>query len=354
MTQRINGTSMITVYSGNSIELEFEVRINTQLVDLTGLTGKLKVFLDIPDTNATYVIDKTLTIPTQEDEALGTCNCVLSETETVQTAAVYRYYLVFTYDTDDDRVLQDGTIKIVGDDTDRIGQIKLKYGLDFDYYTMREALNYGQSQLLNIGYEFVDKYVDNLDSNNCFLIDNYVMDKNFDEKVDEDDIYLFEYLTESPYTINELGANIASITFNHPGGFTVIEMDASYPSASSYKMRVQYYKGLETFSYLNNDIRYLEELLAIFHLFDILPIYKLQHGITKRDINGVKIEFDQKGISTFMKDLRNKITYQISKIRSLTIKPIIINKDYGMVNNNYNLGIDNSTSRYRNYGRRFL
>ena len=132
MTQRINGSRMIPVYAGNSIELEFEVRQETQLVDLTGLTGKLKVFLDIPDTNATFVIDKILTIPTQTGTALGTCSCVLSETESDQFPAVFKYYLVFTYDTDDDRILQEGTIKVIGDDTDRINQIQQKYGLKYE------------------------------------------------------------------------------------------------------------------------------------------------------------------------------------------------------------------------------
>lgn len=351
MSQKLSGSRMVTLYAGNSKELEFEVRKDGELVDLTDTTGKLKVFLEIPDTNETYIIDKTLTIPTQEDDALGTCSCTLSETETDQFPGVYRYYLVFTYDTDDDRVLQDGNIKIVGDDTDRINQIQNKYGLKYDYYTMREALNYAQSQLLNIGYEYVDEFIHTLDSNNCFKIDNYVMDKNFDEVVDSDDLYVFEYTSESPYTVTDLSSNISSVTFNHPGGFTVVEMDDSYPSASSYKLRVQYYRGLQTFSYLNNDIRYLEELLTVYHLFDILPIYKLQHGITKRDINGTKVEFNQRGIDDFKEKLRQQITYQISKIRSLDIKPIIINKDYGIYTNRV-VGIDNSYSRYRNEGGR--
>lgn len=353
MSDKITGNSMIPIYAGNSIELEFTVRKDSQLVDLTGLAGKFKVFLDVPGEDETFVIDKSLTIPTQTGDALGTCSCVLTGNETDQYTSVYKYYLVFTYGVSDDRVLQEGTVKIIGDDTDRINQIKLKYGLDFDYYTMREALNYAQSQLLNNGYEYVEKIIDTLDSNHCFLIENYVMDKNFDEVVDDDDIYLFEYQSESPYTINNLSSHISNITFNHPKGMTIVQMDGTYPSDSSYKMQIQYYKGLQSFSYLNNDIKYLEELYAIYHLFDVLPIYKLQHGITKRNINGINVEFNHDSIRTLMVDLRDKILYQISKIRSLSIKPVIINKNYGYNNSPFNYGFDYSASRYRDFNRRF-
>ena len=179
------------------------------------------------------------------------------------------------------------------------------------------------------------------------------MDKNFDELIDEDDLYLFEYQKESPYAINNLSTHIESITFNHPKGFTIIEMDGSYPSDSSYKMQIQYYKGLQTFSYLNNDIKYLEELFTIFHLFDILPIYKLQHGVTKRDINGVKVEFNQEALNILKKDLMERITYQKSKIRSLDIRPVVINKDYGSYKG-LGAGLDSSASRYRNSGRGYI
>lgn len=344
---------MKQVYAGKSAELNFTVRQNSQLVDLTGLTGELKVFLDVPGENDPYIIVKSLTIPTQEDEALGTCSCVLTSAETEQFSEVYKYYLVFNYGTDDDRVLQEGSLRIIGDDEDRINQIKKKYSLNFDYYSMREAFNYAQSQILNVGYEFIDKRVDTLDTNNCFLIENYVMDKNFDEVINKDDVYVYEFQKHTPFNINNLSDHIESITFNHPGGKTIVKMDDKYPSDSSYTLQIQYYRGLKDFSYVYNDVKYLEELFTLYHLFDMLPIYKLQHGITKRDLNGVKIEFNHEAINVLKEDLRQRILYQISKIRSLSIKPVMINKDYGLNKGIFNYGLDSSASRYREAGRRF-
>lgn len=348
---KINGYTLIPIYAGKSIELEFEVRKEGQLVDLSDLTGRLVVFLEVPGVDEEYVIDESLTIPDQTGGGLGTCSVILDSTMTDQYAAVYRYYLLFTYGTGDERVLQDGTINIIADDTDRINQIKTKYGLEFDHYTLVNAYNYSHSQLLNCGYEYVDKTIENLDDNNCFLIDNYAMDANFDGKVDIDDIEIIEYQKNSPYNINNLNDNVDEIKFNHPGGKIIVQMDAKYPSEGSYKIRVRYYKGLQSYSYLINDINYLEELYMIFHLFEIMPIYKLQHGITKRDINGVKVEFNKEAIDAFKDDLRKQITYQVSKIRSLNIKPVIINKDYGGYKPILHYGPDYSASRYRFFDR---
>ena len=350
---QIKGNTMITAYVTKAKELEFIIYKDAQLIDLTGLTGTIRVYLDIPGSNGSDVISKALTIPAQTGTAEGTCSVVFDDDDTDITAAVYNYQLIFVYDTDDNRVLQAGTINLVGDDEDRVSQIKQKYGFSFDNYTLNDALNYARSQLLNIGYQYIEKTISGTDTNDCFLIENYVMDKDFSGVVDVDDLVLFEYMNESPYTINDLTANISSVTFNHPKGYTIVEMDGTYPSSSSYKMEIQYYKGLQTYSYLFNDIKFLEELLMIYHLFDVLPIYKLQHGIKKREINGIKVEFNDEAIYTLKKDLRTKINYQIGKIRSLGGKAVYINKDYGVDNGVYNYGMDNSATRYRNFDERF-
>jgi hypothetical protein len=351
---KIKGNVMIPVYAGKGKELEFLIYENGQVVDLTGLTGTLVVWLDIPGQDEDFVIEKALTIPTQTGENIGSCSCVLDNDDTDLTPAVYNYQLIFNYGTSDDRVLQSGTIHIIGDDTDRIEQIKEKYGFKFDYQTLNTAFNFAHSQMLNIGYEYIDRVLNTTDSNDCFTIDNYVMDKNFDGLVDEDDIVIFEYMNETPYTINDLATHVTGVTFNHPNGLAIIQMDGSYPSSSGYKVRVQYYKGIETYSYLINDIHFLEELLMTYHLFDILPIYKLQHGISKRDLNGVKIEYDDEAIKLLKEDLRIKILNQISKIRNLDGRGFRISKDYGRDSTIFNYGIDNSATRYRDFRRGFL
>jgi len=350
---QIKGNTMITVYAGKAKELEFIIYENAQLVDLTGLTASFNMWLDIPGQDETYVLTKALTIPTQTGTAEGTCSCVLDDTDTVVDAGVYNYELLFVYGANDVRVLQVGTVKVTGDDDTRIEQIKIKYGFKFDNYTLNEALTYAHAQILNIGYEYKDMILNGTDTNDCLLINNYVMDKNFDGAVDADDITIFEYMNQTPYTINDLSSNVSSVTFNHPMGKTIIQMDDTYPSSGSFKVRVQYYKGLETYSYLISDIQFLEELLMTYHLFDVLPIYKLQHGISKREINGHKIEYNAEAVTTLKLDLRKKIINQISKIRSLSGVPLRISKDYGRDSGIFNYGVDNSATRYRDFGRGF-
>jgi len=314
----------IKIQKNTSKSLSFVIKDdNDNVINLASATGKIKVHLDIPGTNNTYVIDKALTI----DSAIrGECSVTLENTDTNIDASIYRVILEFNYAIGDDRVYSYGTFTIYGDDTERLQQIKTKYGLTYDDYTLQTAFDWSHQQMLNNAYQKIEQSVNGTE----FKIDNYVMDKNFDGVVDTSDLEIIEYMSSSPYTVNNLNSNISSVVYNHPAGKSYITMDASYPSNSSFKVRVTYYKGSDSHSDLLVDIKRLEELYTLYHLFDILEPHKLQTGITDKTINGVSIVFDQEGIRTFKKDLYNQIQNSILKIKPFDgmFGSVLISKEY--------------------------
>ncbi len=347
MNEEIKSNIQIPLFKNKGDELTFVIYDNEgSPVDLTGLTGKFQVYLDTPQTTDVNVIDKALVIPTQEGTSLGKCTCSLDDDDLDIDTAIYNYKLVFVYGVDDNRILQTGTVNVIGDDNTRIEQIKKKYGLTFDYYTMRTALNFAHKQMLSYAYVFEELTIPQTDSNDQILIENYVMDSDFDNSVTSADIDVFEYQKESPYDTNDLTANVSAVTFNHPNGKTILTMDGAYPTDSTYTLMVKYYRGIDTFSNLNQDIMYLEEMFVLLHLFSILSPYKLQYGITRRSINGVKVEFNFEAIQEFKSKLNIDINQVKLRIRGLTYKNIIIDKDYGDPTSSY----DGSRFTYNNRG----
>jgi len=284
-------------------------------IDLTALTGTFSAFLDVPGDNGVAKITQAITIV---DATAGQVSVTLDDTQSAVIPAIYLYDLTFVYGTDDNRVLNSGTIQIIGDDTIRLNEIKCKYGLGFDYYTMKSALDYAHVQIpLNA---FSNETGTNLytDANNIIPICNYVMDSNFDGTVDENDIEVYEYMSVSPYTTNDLSSNITSVNFDHPSGRTYITMDDTYPT-TNFTLDVKYARADKKYSDAILTIDYLEELFVLKQLFSTMEINKLHRGITSRSINGVDISFDKTAIDEFIKTLDIWIYNETLKLKPFKV-----------------------------------
>jgi hypothetical protein len=222
----------------------------------------------------------------------------------------------------------------------RVVEIKNKYKLGYGNDTMLEALKYARERIR--GTAFVREKGRGMitDSNNVLTLCNHVMDSDFDGVISKEDIVVKQYLRQSPYTVVDLTSNISSVIFDHPSGFTYIIMDNKYPS-QGYELEISYSRGVVNPSQAEATIKYLEELYVIQHLFKILPVYKLQRGLTTLNINGVDITFDKNSIDDFLKQLSNWISNEIMKVKPFSVcdvqgfgnttplmKSILINKGY--------------------------
>jgi len=317
----------IQIYKNKTKDLSFVIqpKENEKYYDLTGATGLIKVQLSIPGQDDAVVISKALTI---DDAEQGKCSVTLENSDTDINVAIYSYTLEFNFSIGDDRILQSGLFEILGDDITTIETIKQKYEFSYDNYTMQNALDYAREQILSNAFMKQETTFSKKD--NIIKILNYVADMNFDDTVDASDISLIEYQQKTPYTVNDLSSNISSVNFDHPNGYTIITMDDEYPSDSTYKLKLVYYQIYKKYADLKKKIRYIEELYVIEHLFKTLEIYKLQHGMTNKTLNGVTIEFNKQAIDDFLKQLKSWIGNEIMKVRPLkgAFKPVTIPKTY--------------------------
>ena len=314
----------IEIYKGKSQILNFVIKDRyDEIIDLGSATGKIKVFLQKPGQNDVFVIEKTLTI----DSVLkGEVSITLDDNDTDISVADYKYLLEFSYGADDNRVLGEGKFTISGDDIVRINQIKTKYGLEYDEYSMLAAISWSHKQMKNNA--FIAEEKDFKSKKDEFIIENYVMDNNFDNIVNKDDIDIIEFMSKTPYTVKDLKANISNIIFNHPSGNTIIQMDNKYPSGDGYAVRISYHRAVESHEKAIENIKRVEELYVIYHLFDILEPYKLQKGLPSRTINGVSIDFDRDGVDLFKKKLFMEINNEIMKFRPFKARSVLMNKGY--------------------------
>ena len=315
------------VIEDKALEIEFEIHSDDNtILNITGLSGKFKVYLDIPGTDATYVIDKAITLV---DAEKGLCKVTLLDTDTNINPAIYKYYLEITLDTNETKVFYQGSFTVRGEDSTRIQEIRDIYGLEFDNYNIQQGLNYAHTEMLKYAYE---KQVLNIHTNSKILkIPNYVADANFDNIVDVDDIDILQYQKNTPYTVTSLNVNVSSSVFDHPNGNTLITMDNNYPS-DGYTLQLTYYKVIDTFANLKPNINYIEELYVIIYLFKNLPVYKLQRGLKSRTINDVTIDFDQEGVSAAVKQFNNQLYNEIGKIKPIKITNVLIPKGYNRAN----------------------
>lgn len=303
-------------------DLSFEIKKDGKLVNLVGKTGYFKVYLDIPSENEEYIIEKEIEII---DYDLSIAKIILTDTDMEIDTAVYNYILEIEMDSDLTEVFYYGTFEVLGDDTNRLKEIKQIYGLEFEDYHLTQAYNFAHSEILKNVYEKVEN--ETYSKSNLIKIDNFVMDKNFDGIVDENDIEIIQFMKVPPYTVVNLSSQIDDITFNHPIGKTLIELKNEYPTAG-YVLRTTYYKGVGLYSDYKQIINRIEELYIIIYLFRNLDAFKLQRGLPDRSINGVDIKYDREGVQSAIKSFMELLNNEISKIKPIQLKGVLINKGY--------------------------
>jgi hypothetical protein len=285
--------------------------MNGKIINLTALSGSFKIYKSVPQGDDELILTKT---PTVTSATEGKCKVNLTDADLTIDCLDYNYILTFTFGTGDNRVLFSGDFIIHGDDKDnRIKQIKESYGLNFDNYIMTDALTYARKELNN-SFENVKNDVNS--KSTTVKICHNVMDSNFDSVVDENDFTIFQYMRQSPYTVEDLSSHIESVSLTNPM-VAYITLDDEYPD-TNYTLRVEYKIGSKSHAELKPFIDKLEEWYVFKYLFENLDIYKLQHGMTSKDINGVNVTYDLNGITEFQKKIQNQIAYYKLKILPFT------------------------------------
>lgn len=282
---------------------------NGTIIDLTALTGSFKIIKSVPEDDDVITVTK---IPTLVSATEGKCKVTLTDADLTIDSLQYTYLLTFTFATGENRVLFTGDFVVSGDDVNnRIKQIKQTYGLNYDNYIMNQALTYARKEVNNMAFETVKTDINQ--TSTTIKVCSDIMDSNYDGSVNENDITLYQYMKKEPYTVEDLNAHIESLTLNNPYQ-AFITLDAEYPE-EDYTLRIEYKRGSDSQDNLQEYINKLEEWYVIKYLFENLDVYKLQHGMTNKDLNGVSITYDQQGITEFQKKIQNQISYYALKTK---------------------------------------
>lgn len=190
-------------------------------------------------------------------------------------------------------------------ETTRQSEIVAKYNFKFSETVCNEAFQYSKRMLYNTGLAKSSKELRG--SISQILIPNYVLDSNFDEIVDKTDIVLEQYQANAPYGYANISNLISTVQFDHPSGNTIVNTSQPIPTDSSYTIKISYYRGVMPYDNSKEDIRLLQELYFIEYLFMSLDPYKLQQGMTTKELNGVTITYDKAAIDAYRKQLRSQI-----------------------------------------------
>ncbi len=325
-------------FVGNALKLDFQIlNEDGSYYDLSDVVdASIKIYLESQGEDE-IILEKNLTIDSETEES-GLCGVLLDDTELTISAKVYKFILTFNFDTDDTRVLGFGELKLVGDDEERIQQIRKTYGLDYDNYVLSSAYTWAKNETRKNGFERVIT-VTNECKDNIKICSN-VVDTNRDGVVDGSDFVVKQYMTNSPYTVEDITDNIDTIMLDHPDGFGLVTFDGVYPEEGFNKLMIEYYVACKPYEEIKPDVELLEEYYTLYRLFDILEPYKLQHGMSSKELNGVTLSFDQAGIEKVKQTLIYNIQTQKMKILPFTkcqynnkgtgglFKSVLINKGY--------------------------
>jgi len=325
-------------FVGKALNLDFQIlNEDGSYYDLNDVTDAfIQIYLDKPETNE-IILEKDLIIPVETEDS-GICSVTLDDTELNISSKTYKFILSFNFDTDDNRVLGFGELKIEGEDTERIQQIKRTYGLSYDNYVLSAAYTWAKNETLKNGFEKVVTSTTIRKDN--IKICNNVVDANRDGTVNSSDFVVKQYMTSSPYTVEDITENIDSITLDHPDGFGIITFDDTYPQDGFQKLTIEYYRASKPYSEAKADIELLEDYYTLYRLFDILEPHKLQHGMSSKELNGVSLSFDQNGIEKVKENLSYNIQNQKLKVLPFTkcqynnkgagglFKSVLISKGY--------------------------
>lgn len=303
---------------------EFEIKDSSgKAVDLTGATATFEVYKDIEGSNGSTIINKSITVT---ESIKGMCYVQILSTDVGIDTGKYIYIINFDYGSDNIDKYGTGVFTVIGDDTTRIAEIKKTYGFNFEYYILQKAFEYARENIVRKA--FIEKKVTFRQANTQFLLDNYLADSDFDGQLTVSDISLREYQDKTPYGINELSTQISSIVPDHPNGNIIVNLSGSYPSDSTYTLEFTYFKIAEPYSTIKKSINRLEELYVIQYLFNTLEPYKLQNGLTKKELNGVIIEFNQKAIEEYLNRINNEIIRELIKCKPWENESVQISKRY--------------------------
>jgi hypothetical protein len=327
----------IEILNGTSKELSFTVLdSNLNPVDLTSKTGLFKAILNNSDGTTTEAISKVLTISAG---STGKCSILLDNDDTTINVNSYYFYLLFNYGTDDDRILGDGSLNILGNSSNNIAEIKKKYNIDFKDYIMQNAID-NSNYYINL-YLYSECDIEYSTKRETLDVANYVADSNFDGTIDVDDIQLIQYMTVEPFTVTDLHTKISSIKLNLPTGRSYIYLDDEYPSTDSTKLKLTYHRACFDPAKHANDFERVEQYLMFIYLFTNLTIGQLQRGILTRDINGVNVTFEIEAIKDLVKSLKTDLNMILFRLNggpcsniscngkdSRNFRSILINKGY--------------------------
>ena len=284
------------------------------------------------------------------DRNTGLVQVSLLNTDTALDVDTYEYSISINFGADDNRIVDQGLFAIYEDDfTSRIEQIKAKYGLSFNMSMLKEeyriARNNVKNNILeNVKYDIKQKLT-------IIPINTTIVDSNDDNVVDESDVDVYQYLNTSPYTVEDLNSHVVSVNTDNPRQAT-ITLDGEYPD-NGYTLRVEYLNSRRNQTESAELVDRLEEKYMLLRLYEDLEPYKLQHGMTTKDINGLNITYDQAAIQEMKKALKLQIVNLKLKIAPLTksqynnagagglMKSVTLSKGY-----NSNSRHDNSINSY--------
>jgi len=302
----------LSIEAGKAREISFVLKDEyNNPIDLTGLTGTFEAFLSVPGQDSSATISEPITVMSAIN---GECKVLIDDSASDVTPAVYYYYVSFAYGTGDNRVLDKGTLNVIGDDADRINNIKQKYGFTYSYYQIKSALDYARTQTKTNSFNKEEGYGMRTDGNNVITVCNYIMDVDNDGSVTAADIEIKQVLESYPYTVTDLSSHISNIVLEHPTGKSFIVMDGKYPE-EGFKLNLIYYRARKPYIESLPIIDRIEDFYVIYYLFSTLEINKLQRGMTSRSINGVEITFNKESIDSFLITLRNWIANENLKLK---------------------------------------
>ena len=314
----------LSLFKNSGKKYSFEVRDDfNKIIDITNATITFNIFLELSGTNDSPILTKAGTVL---DGELGLFDVEFTPNEVDFESNKYSY--IVEIDLDGSQVLKFGTgvFEVLGDDTERVLQIKQLYGLNYEYFIMKQALEYAHTEIRDKAFK--EEKVTFAGQKQELEIDNYVGDRNLDGELTVDDVQLYQYQYKSPYGYEEKNNSIDNIVFNHPSGKTIIQLNETLPTDTSWTLELKYSKSDKPLDEIKTRIERLEEYLVIYYLFTTLSVYKLQEGMTSKNLMGVDISFDKNSIDEFIKQLRNKIQFEYFETAPTSMTSVKIPKTY--------------------------
>ena len=175
---------------------------------------------------------------------------------------------------------------------------------------------------------FVKKKYEFSSPDDKFRIDIPIADYDADGEITEDDIEIYEF-DKDDYINPDTDRKDKILNFNSKYGYIV--MDALYPTNNRTLVIESYIARFDNET-MKIHLPEIVRLLATLYIFDVIPISKLQEGISSWNLNGVSVSFDLSSIDSIRQsikeDIHKKFTY---------LKPIIYSTT--------KLGFDNDDRR---------